>query len=305
MENRFPQAANSPLFINDNLCILGNYHFCHYLITGTKASALIETGVTATAPDIISALETLGKKPQFIFVTHPHVDHVMGVPLLKQAFPESIVICGPGAAEFLNKGHVQEAILRDDLFISAFLQGQPAKGTIPEMGACLPMGDGARIDLGGLTFEILEIKGHSPGHIGILVPEIKALFPSDALGFFMPSLGFFPTFFTGFAAFCTSLERLEKLHPLFLGLPHQGLLQGRDIGDAFALALKAAFDVYTEVAVKEGNEEELALEIYRKFYRDELKLYSPENIKHCCRLLVRRAKEHKGGLLGHEGCRHQ
>lgn len=299
METIYPKEGHSPLAVQENLWIIGNYHFCHYLVRGSHASALIEAGVTATAEDVIIDLETLGMKPRYIVVTHPHVDHLMGIPALKEAFPESNIICGSGTNEFLGRETRKQAILRDDLFISEFLKKAPLRNTVPDLSESLFMKEGDRLDLGGITLVFLEIKGHSPGHIGVFIPEMGALFPSDALGFFMPSMGFFPTFFTGYADYAESLKRLDALGATTLGLPHHGLIRGEKVKEAFALSLLAASQIYA--ATYEDEEEKAVQKIYQKFYRDELKLYPPENIENCCRLLVRRVKEHKGGQGAHEG----
>ncbi|MCX7982837.1 MAG: MBL fold metallo-hydrolase [Syntrophales bacterium] len=296
MKPIYPLTENHPVTLADNILVLGNYHFCQYLVKGTSASALIEVGVTATAPHIISTLKILEIAPHYLIVSHPHADHVMGLPLLKEAFPECIVICGYGANEFLSKEPVQKTLIRDDLFISVFLKRPLSRVIAPTINALFPVKDGDSLDLGGITLSFLEIKGHSPGHIGVFIREIEALFPSDALGFFMPSLGFFPTFFTGYDTYLTSLKRLESLHASLLGLPHQGFVRGEEVKEAFFLARKSAHELYCRICSHEGDEDELIEDIYQIYYRDELKLYPPENIKDCCRLLVRRAKEHmKGG----------
>jgi hypothetical protein len=40
-----------------------------------------------------------------------------------------------------------------------------------------------------------------------------------------------------------------------------------------------------------GEEEGAVAEIFAEFTRDELTLYSRENIMNCCRLLIRRSRE--------------
>jgi hypothetical protein len=43
------------------------------------------------------------------------------------------------------------------------------------------------------------------------------------------------------------------------------------------------------------DEEELAREIFDRYYRDELAVFAPEAMLDCCRLLVRRSREHEEG----------
>lgn len=304
MEKSASKTDDNPVKIENGLWRLGHDHFLHYLVCGTKAAALIETGVTATAPMVISACHTLNVSPRYLIVTHPHVDHVTGLPLLKEAFPESSVICGPGAGAFLGKEKIRRSIERDDQFITAFLKKKAGHTEIPDMTTALTFKEGEVIDLGGVTLIFVEIKGHAPGHLGVFVPELKALFPSDALGFFMPPADFFPTFFTGYLPFLASLNRLEAFDAEILGLPHQGVFRKEKVRLAFLQARRSAQYVYEYAQADWEDEEKTAEKLFGSFYRDELRLYSPENIMECCRLLVRRSREEKGGAKENEGHRH-
>ena len=63
---------------------------------------------------------------------------------------------------------------------------------------------------------------------------------SDSLGFRIPSLGFFPIFFTGYADYMAVIDRMEALQPRILCLAHQGPLTGENARRAFQDAREAA-----------------------------------------------------------------
>ena len=46
-----------------------------------------------------------------------------------------------------------------------------------------------------------------------------------------------------------------------------------------------------KILVHPGNDDRIIEEIFNEFYRDELLIYSRENIVGCCRLLLRRSRE--------------
>ena len=80
-----------PRLLTDGLWVLGNYYFNLYLVKGEQASALIEVGVSAVVDDVIRQLEVLQVSPTFLVVTHPHADHITGLPGLRAE-----VSTGPG-----------------------------------------------------------------------------------------------------------------------------------------------------------------------------------------------------------------
>ena len=75
-----------PRLLTDGLWVLGNYYFNLYLVKGEQASALIEVGISAVVDDVIRQLEVLQVSPTFLVVTHPHADHITGLPGLREGF---------------------------------------------------------------------------------------------------------------------------------------------------------------------------------------------------------------------------
>ncbi len=150
--------------------------------------------------------------------------------------------------------------------------------------------DNETLDLGGLTLRFLHVGGHAIGNIVVHVPDLQALMASDSLGFRIPSIGFFPIFFTGYADYMATIDRLETLEPRILCLAHQGPLVGEDARKAFRDAREAARSLYEEIRNDPRDEDAMIADLNRRFYREELTLYTPENIIGCCRLIIRRSR---------------
>ncbi|MES2609055.1 MAG: hydroxyacylglutathione hydrolase [Pseudomonadota bacterium] len=96
------------------------------------------------------ALHDLGLRLQAILVTHHHNDHVGGVDVLREA---------TGAAVY-----------------------GPAREKIPEPLARLAGGD--KVDVAGLHFTVLDVPGHTAGHIAYYCAELgggPVLFCGDTL----------------------------------------------------------------------------------------------------------------------------
>jgi hydroxyacylglutathione hydrolase len=103
-------------------------------------------------PDlIVDFLREQGLEAAAILNTHGHADHIGGNAALKQAFPQAPIIAGAREAPLLTDA---------DLNLSAAF-GVPV--TSPPADQLVREGD--VLDLEGIRLEVLDIPGHSPGHV--------------------------------------------------------------------------------------------------------------------------------------------
>lgn len=288
-----------PKSLAEHLYVLGHSYFQIYLIKGKNASALVEMGISATADSVIGQLASLGVRPDYLIVTHPHSDHICGLDAFKNAFPDAVTVAGHGAAEFLDHPNAVESMIREDRHMSSFMANQGIRSsrhaikTFPFLSDGMVVTEGDELDLGGMQIRFLNAQGHAPGNILVHVPESNALLASDSLGYRYPGRGFFPIFFTGYAEYLATIDAIEALNPTILGLAHNGFMQGPDVREALREAREAAEGVMARIASDRREDETVVRDIFRDYYRDELTLYSKENILVCCRLLVRRAREYR------------
>ena len=112
---------------------------------GRRHAAIVDPG---DAGPVLSALKAQGIEPVAILITHHHGDHVGGVSALKQRYPR-LPVYGP------------------------------AQERIP--GMTDPLADGDRVVLPeiGAEFEVLDVPGHTAGHIAYY--GHGALFCGDTL----------------------------------------------------------------------------------------------------------------------------
>lgn len=111
-------------------------------------------------PDLIlEYLQDEGLTVAAILNTHGHADHIAGNAAMKEAFPDAPLVIGIGDAPMLTDA---------DLNLSApfglAVVSPPADRTLVE---------GERIDYAGLDLDVLEIPGHSPGHIVFILKGDK------------------------------------------------------------------------------------------------------------------------------------
>jgi hydroxyacylglutathione hydrolase len=120
-----------------------------------------ETRRTATidAPDaapILAALDAHGWTLTDMLVTHHHADHTQGLAALKDRFPDARIV-GPAkeAAKIVSAGRIE----RLDRELS----------------------DGDRVDVGTLEAHVIDVPGHTSGHIAFHFEDEELLFAGDTL----------------------------------------------------------------------------------------------------------------------------
>ena len=124
-------------------------------------------------PDrLLAAIDELGVTVDGILLTHTHFDHVGAVAPLATA---------TGADVWCPE--LEVPVLAD---IMAFVPW-PGFGPFESYDADHTVKGGERLDLAGLSIDVLFTPGHSPGHVTYSVADEQALFSGDVL--FQGSIG--------------------------------------------------------------------------------------------------------------------
>ena len=156
-----------------------------YLIRGTSM-ALVESGTAVSAERTLAKLKELAQltqsavTPEFIFLTHIHLDHAGGAGHLAQAFPEAkIVVHERAVRHLIDPSRLVEAvrIASPNLFHQ---YGEPLP--IPEH-QLVPVRGGEIFDLGSnIQMEAVASPGHAPHHVCYYEHASRTLFTGDAAG---------------------------------------------------------------------------------------------------------------------------
>ena len=100
---------------------------------------------------ILEFLQEQGLRPAVILNTHGHADHIAGNEALKQAYPDAPLIIGVNELELLTDANLN---------LSA-----PFGMPIVSPPADRAVAEGEIVEAAGFRLEVLEIAGHSPGHV--------------------------------------------------------------------------------------------------------------------------------------------
>lgn len=141
-------------------CLSDNY--CPIIHHASSNSTIIMDSPDA-AP-IISRLKTKGWILTHILNTHHHEDHVGGNGELKRAYP-AVQIFGPHRRNFEYPG--------------PYPPPGPQEEVIPFIDAAVKEGDA--VQCGELRGEVINVPGHTDGHIAYFFPSVPFLFAGDAL----------------------------------------------------------------------------------------------------------------------------
>jgi glyoxylase-like metal-dependent hydrolase (beta-lactamase superfamily II) len=139
---------------------------------GRSDGLVIDPGLE---PDLIlDYLKSERLTPAAILNTHGHADHIGGNAVLKKAYPQAPLIIGANEARLLT-----DAGANLSAPFGVPVLSPPADRTVVE---------GDIVEAAGIRLEVLDVPGHSPGHVVYLYRASPALlFGGDVL--FRGSIG--------------------------------------------------------------------------------------------------------------------
>ena len=169
--------------------VLGPRPFSQYLLRGAGddgRSLLFDTGCADTPETVILPFLD-GLQPDVVLLSHADVDHYGGNAAIKAAAPGALF-----AAHHADVGWIEskELILRERYgWYDAHGLAYPpevfqwlADALGPDVPVDLRLRGGEQFRLGeGLCVEVLNLPGHSPGHVGLWEPESRTAIVIDAV----------------------------------------------------------------------------------------------------------------------------
>jgi hydroxyacylglutathione hydrolase len=126
-------------------CLSDNYA---YLVRDRASGKVAVVDAPAAGP-IVEALEARGWGVDQIWITHHHGDHIDGVDTLRTRYGAQVV------------GHAKDSARLPPLDIA--------------------LADGETVSLGETVARVIDVSGHTVGHIAFVIDAAKAAFSADSL----------------------------------------------------------------------------------------------------------------------------
>lgn len=117
---------------------------------GRADAVVVDPGFEPEA--VLDFLNQAGLGVAAVLLTHGHMDHIAGVPALKEVYPAAPVVIGAGDAAMLTDPTLNLSLP----LLGVEVVGPPADVLVT---------DGQTVEYAGLGFEVRAIPGHSPGHV--------------------------------------------------------------------------------------------------------------------------------------------
>jgi glyoxylase-like metal-dependent hydrolase (beta-lactamase superfamily II) len=197
-----------------------------FLIIGDEKSAIIDPGPESSRQKLLSELEAHGVKPDYIVLTHIHLDHGGAAGGLARDLPGSKILVHPrGAKHIVNPTKLWNASLQV-LGSLAEIYGKPVPAPAESV---VEAADNINIDLGGATLRIIHTPGHASHHMSILLEPQRILFTGDSAGVIVkvdpyPKVSI-PTTPPPFKAelYMESVRKMAELKPSYVAPTHYGI----------------------------------------------------------------------------------
>ncbi len=242
-----------------------------------RERVLFEAGLSCSASKL---LEEFDEELEYIIVPHGHFDHVAGLSVLLEQYPEAKVVAHENLAKLFEKEKVVASWVKDDKVLcrNAFKEDYEVEfsGRVD-----VKVKDGDEVN--GL--EVIESFGHSKDGISVYSRKLNVLLASDYLGYVTSSGRIIPMYFADFDEYIKTLEKLSAIKPYILGLSHNRYFVGKEIDKIFEVAKEEAVKLAEKV--KEMSDEEL----FRYFYVEEVSLYPEDTMRLTASMLKKRVLE--------------
>ncbi len=144
------------------------------LISDDSDALLIDCLITEPeARELAAWVKSHDRRPGQVYITHPHADHFLGLPVILETFPEARPVALadsiPAMEEQTSPGYMQAW--------GGFFAGQLT--TQPVVPAPLP---GTEIHVGGATVSLIPVGTTDTGHSSVVhVPDLSLVVSGDVV----------------------------------------------------------------------------------------------------------------------------
>lgn len=216
------------------------------LIFGPEKTVLYDCGMAFCADGLIKNIESALKernreKVDFLVLSHTHYDHIGALPLLREKWPNILVLGALKAKQVFESEGAKKTITELSKSASKLYLGKDID--IPTEGMYVDevLVDGQKIDLGGSEFlEVLETKGHTDCSLAFIRQPGGIMLASETTGVLENPNSIHVPALKGFEDSIKSAIKCREKKPKLIINPHYGVLPDHYTDIYFDFFLKNA-----------------------------------------------------------------
>ena len=158
----------------------------HVYIIGKPESndlSMIDAGLMGKGGYKINAIQDFGiqlEDIKRIIMTHTHLDHIGCLSEIREKIPWTELWVHTVEAEPLEQGD-DRTVYGMDMFKSMCQMQYGLKDGGFSFQVDKKLNGGETLEIGGMTWEVMHVPGHSAGSIALYAPEEKILIPGDVV----------------------------------------------------------------------------------------------------------------------------
>lgn len=197
-----------------------------FLIDDGETTVLYDTGFGFTGYGVAENIKReLGDRTlDYIFLTHSHYDHALGSAYILRKFPDAKVVAGEYAASVFEREGAKRTMRELDNKFARECGYGDYEFLGDELRVDIKVREGHIIKAGAMTFEVIELPGHTRCSVGYYMPDRKLLLSSETLGVFDGESVIIPSYLVSYDDTIASIEKVEALDVRRIICPHLGLI---------------------------------------------------------------------------------
>lgn len=241
-----------------------------FLLDDGKTSILYDTGFGFTGFKVAENIKAiLGDRPlDYIFLTHSHYDHALGSAYILRYYPDAKVVAGKYAVSIFQREGAKKTMRELDAKIAEKCGVTDYEFLGEELRVDIPVDDGDIIEAGDMSFQVLNLPGHTRCCVGYYCREKGLLLSNETLGVFDGEKTIVPSYLVSYQDSISSIERVEKLGVRYILAPHYGILSKEQtkyfLENMKSASENTAFDIKS--SIERGESDERIIEEFKKRY---------------------------------------
>ena len=197
-----------------------------FLIDDGKTAILYDTGFGFTGDKLAENVNAqLGERNlDYIFLTHSHYDHALGAVYVQKMYPDAKIVAGEYAAKIFEKPSAKSVMRRLDRQFARKCGVYEDEDLIDNLSVDIVVNDGDKIQVGDMTFTVINLPGHTKCSIGFYLEENKLLLNPETLGVYFGNNSILPICLVGYNMSLESFRKVDDFEIDNMLVPHYGLL---------------------------------------------------------------------------------